>query len=389
MELEYGQLAAWLSCACFIAAAVGCFYALAVAWLACRLRGEPTESTCACPPVTILKPLRGGEPELYANLLSFCVQDYPAPVQIVFGVHDASDPAVAVVHRLMDQFPELDLELVVDPRRYGANSKISNLINMSDRTRHDILVVSDSDIRVEADYLRRVVPPLTQSGVGVVTCLYRGASTSGPWAQLSAQAIDHHFLPSVLLAVELDLAHPCLGSTIALRTDTLSRMGGFEAFGEQLADDYALGEAVRRFGLEIVIAPCVVTHYCTEATIGDLMRHEWRWARTIRLLAPIGFLGSSLTHALPFALLGAAIDGFAPAGLVMIASALASRLILQIHMDEALGVEEDRAWWGPVRDLLSFVIFVTSFFGNDVTWRGQRFSVRADGTLVYIADSAR
>jgi len=384
VDINYQQAAAWLSFLCFLAAGIGCFYALVAAWLSRRLAAPSEGPEGACPAVTILKPLHGAEPGLLANLASFCVQDYPAAVHIVFGVQDPADPAIAVVRRLTEQFPDLDIELVIDPRGHGANRKISNLINMAARIRHDVVLLSDSDIRVENDYLRRVVPALGEPGVGMVTCLYAGASTASRWSQLAAQMINHHFLPGVLFGLEFGLTSPCFGSTIALRASTLAEIGGFEAFVEQLADDYAMGEAVREAGLEVVMSSYLVTHVCSERSAADLVRHELRWARTVRLLDPAGYAGSSITHTVPFAVLGGLLGGFAPAGLVMIASALACRLILQMHIDEALGVRDNRFWWGPVRDMLSFAIFAASFFGNAVTWRGQRYSVRNDGTLVYV-----
>ncbi|HXW31085.1 MAG TPA: bacteriohopanetetrol glucosamine biosynthesis glycosyltransferase HpnI [Xanthobacteraceae bacterium] len=386
MEFPYQQAAAWLSFVCFLAAAFGCFYALVIAWLARRLAPAAEITDGPYPPVTLLKPLHGAEPGLEDNLLSFCVQDYPGPVQIVFGVQDPADPAIAVVRRLVDRFPDLDIELVVDTRRHGANRKISNLVNMASHIRHRVIVLSDSDIRVGTDYLRHVVPALEEPGVGLATCLYRGGWTASPWSRLAAQTIDYHFLPSVLFGLEFGLARPCFGSTMALRCSTLDQIGGFEAFVDQLADDYAMGECVRELGLRVVMPPYLVTHMCSERSAPDLVGHEVRWARTIRLLDPAGFAGSAVTHALPFGLLGAAFGGFAPAGLVMIASALACRLILQMHIDDVLKVRDSRFWWGPMRDLLSFAIFAASFFGKAVTWRGKRYNVRADGTLVYMGE---
>lgn len=382
-NVNYAEAAAWLSFLCFVVAGLGCFYALGVAWLSRRLAVPVQAFEQVFPAVTILKPLHGAEPGLHANLASFCLQHYPGPVHIVFGVEDPADPAVAVVRRLMEEFPSVDMELVVDGRRHGANRKVSNLVNMAGRIKHEIVLLSDSDIRVGNEYLRRVVAALADSDVGIVTCPYWGDSTQSAWAHLAALTINHHFLPSVLFGLQLGLARPCFGSTMAFSRNTLTRIGGFEAFVEQLADDYAMGEAVREAGLRVVMSSHLVTHICAEHSGVELIRHELRWARTIRLLDPVGFVGSGVTHALPFALLGALLGGVSPPGLVMVASALACRLILQMHMDEALGVRDNRFWWGPVRDLLSFAIFIASFFGNAVTWRGRRYSVRQDGTLVY------
>ena len=381
-QYAYQHWAGWVSLGCDLGAGLGCFFAIGAAWLAGRLApGQPSRAPPGTAGVTILKPLHGAEPGLYANLASFCIQDYPGPVQIIFGVEDGLDPAVPIVRRLIEVFPELELKLVIDGRRRGANRKISNLINMVFQISHELIVLSDSDIQVGPDYLATVLGRL-KGRVGLVTCPYRGAPTDSPWAQLEAQMINHHFLPNVLVGVRLGLARPCFGSTIALRASTLAAIGGFEAFVDQLADDYAMGEAVRNAGLEVAMCPQIVTHLCTEADMRELIRHELRWARTIRLVDPIGFAGAAITHPLPLAVLGALFSSFGAASLVMIASALASRLILQMYVDDALGIRDTRFWWGPVRDMLSFAIFVASFFGNDVTWRGQRYNVREDGSLV-------
>src|SRR5215467_1210745 len=182
------------------------------------------------PALTLLKPLYGAEPGLEDNLISFCNQEYSAPVQFVVGIENNADPAGAVVERLKELFPGRDIELVIDSRPHGANPKISNLINMSRRVSHQVVVVSDSDIRVEPHYLRSVVSALGAPNVGAVTCLYYGFSLSGLWSRLSAAAINEHFLPSALVGLRLGIARPCTGATIAIRTDTLRMIGGFEAF---------------------------------------------------------------------------------------------------------------------------------------------------------------
>jgi ceramide glucosyltransferase len=370
---------------CYAAAALGCLYALAAAWLArgfVRPMAVPAEN---CPAVTILKPLHGTEPGLYENLAGFCVQDYPAPVQIVFGVDDPADPAVDVVRSLIAGFPRRDLDLVINPRRHGTNRKVSNLINMVSLARHEVLVISDSDIVVDRDYLKNIAASLDQPGVGLVTCLYRGAGAIGLWARLAAAAIDYHFLPSVLVGLRLGLAAPCFGSTMALRTKTLAKIGGLKSVANQLADDYAIGALVRRQGLTVAIPHMTVGHICMQRSARDLFRHELRWARTIRFVDPLGFVGSAITHAFPLALLGMVLGGVTPAcGIVIVA--LFCRFILQMQLDRAFHLRDELFWMGPFRDVLSFAVFIASFFGRDVEWRGHRYDVRADNTLVYAGE---
>lgn len=377
-----GELTALLCCA---ASVLGCVYALFAAWTARGFARQKIITAENYAAVSILKPLHGVEPNLYANLAGFCVQDYPAPVQIVCGVNDPADPAIAIVRKLIAAFPGCDLKLVIDGRRHGANRKVSNLINMLAAARHDVLVISDSDIVVEADYLKNVTAALEQRGVGLVTCLYRGAGARGVWARLAAAAIDYHFLPGVLVGLKLGLAEPCFGSTIAIRRKTLAVIGGFEAVAEQLADDYALGALVRRAGLSVAIPPLVVAHDCTQKSARDLFRQELRWARTIRAVDPLGFAGSVITHAVPLALLGMVLGGLARAAMIL-GAALVCRFVLQVELDRAFRLRGDVYWLAPLRDILSFVVFVASFLGRGVEWRGHRYGVQADSTLAYYGE---
>jgi len=377
---------AWASLACYAVAALGSCYALFAAAATRRFAGATDAAAAHLPAVTILKPLHGAEPGLYLRLAGFCRQDYPSPVQIVFGVADATDPAIAVVRRLIGDFPDCDLTLAIDARRHGANAKVSNLINMLGSARHDILALSDSDIAVNPDYLRHVVGSLERPGVGLVTCLYRGTAGSGLWSHLSAMAIDYHFLPNVLVGLQFGLATPCFGSTIALRRTTLDAVGGFEAIADRLADDYALGALVRGAGLAVAIPRYAVTHVCAERTAGELVRHELRWARTIRSLDPLGFAGLAVTHAVPLALLGLLFGGLTPAALIVVV-ALTCRFALAAELDSAFALGGARLWLLPLRDLISFAIFLASYFGRDIEWRGARYGVQADKTLAYYGEA--
>ena len=374
-------------------AVVGSLYALAAALLSRRFLARPACPASRFPGVTILKPLLGAEPGLYDNLASFCRQAYPGPVQVVFGVKDARDPAAAVARRLIADHPGADLELVTDGRTHGANGKISNLINMAGSIRHDVLALADSDIQVGPDYLGHLVGALEQPGVGMVTCLYRGIPAPGLWSRLAALGVNHHFLPSVMVGLGVGRAKPCFGATMALRRETLAEIGGFQAFANHLADDHAMGEAVRRTGARVAIPSVMVDHICRAHSAGELLGHELRWARTVRLLDPAGFLGSAITHPLPFALVALALLPNGPWGQGALGLALLSRLALQTQVNRAISgagsASTPGAWLlGPLRDLLSFAVFVASHFTNAISWRGQRFRVRRDGTLIPAKDMA-
>jgi ceramide glucosyltransferase len=385
--------AAYASAVCYLAALAGSAYALFAIWAARSFARRPRPMWLAnSPPVTILKPLHGAEPDLYTNLASFCRQDYSAPVQVVFGLADPADPAAAVVRRLIADFPDRDLELVINARRHGANAKVSNLINMQPAARHETILIADSDIVVPPDYLTNVAANLGEPGVGLVTCLYRGVGATGIWSRLAAVGIDYDFLPNVLVGLKLGLATPCFGSTIALTTTTLTKLGGLQSVVDQLADDYALGMAARRAGLHVAIAPFIVTHVCAEQSLRELLLHDIRSARTIRAVDPFGFAGLAITHAVPLALIGLLLGGLTPAALV-VAAALACRFALQaeLHRRFELGngwnISQGRFWLGPIRDVLSFVVFVASFCGRGVEWRGRRYGVRADNTLAHYGEA--
>jgi ceramide glucosyltransferase len=372
----------WLIIACVAITMAGCAYALGAAVMIRRFGTDTAAVALVFPGVTILKPLRGAEPGLYDNLASFCNQNYPGPVQILFGVQDPADAAIAAVNRLVADLPGRDLELVKHSRAWGPNPKVANLVGMQERIRHDIVIIADSDIAVAEDYLSRTVAALYLPNVGLVTCLYRGTARAGPWARLASMAIDYHFLPDVVVGLSLGLARPCFGSTVALRRETLRVIGGFEAFLGYLADDYAMGEAVRATGMRVAIPSFVVAHSCSEQSAGELLRHELRWARTVRAISPLGYAGWVVTHPLPFALLAAWLTGFGAFGWGLVAASIACRLVLQVQVDHTLQVRLNRWWLGPVRDLLLFIVYVASFFVGVVTWRGDRYKVRADGTLI-------
>lgn len=383
------DLFAW---ALLAGSALGCLYL----WYACHAvrgfcrRAAPPLPAGAAPLVSILKPLHGEDAALAENLRSFCRQDYPV-FQLVFGVADANDPAVAVVKALMAEFPSRDMALVVDSRRRGANFKVANLGNMLPAARHPILVIADSDMRVAPAYLAEVVAPLLDGGAapaaGLVTCLYRGVSGGGLWSDLAALHINHGFLPQAVVAERLGLGAGCFGATMALTRATLDAVGGFESLIDTLADDHELGQAVRRSGRAVVLSPRLVDNIVAEPGFAALYRHELRWARTIRLAAPAGFAGSVITHPAPLALIATALGVLPLAAPAMLAVALLSRWLAARRIDRALGLAPRPLWLLPLRDLLSFTVFLASFLGRNVAWRDHHFRVGASGRMTVDGES--
>lgn len=364
---------------CLAGAFVGCILTLFESGCVLAFRNRAPGDRPA-PPVTILKPLHGAEPDLAARLAAFCRQDYAGAVQVLCGTQDRASPAVAVVQAAKRDCPDGTLELNVDPRIHGSNRKVSNLINMLPRARHAILVLSDADIVVGPRYLRAVTALLAAPRVGAVTCLYHGVAAEGLWSRLSALAINSHFLPQAVMAVSLGLAKPCCGATIALRRSTLDRLGGFGAFADVLADDYAIGVAVRAAGDEVVTAPFVVGHRCFEASLRQLLQQQIRVARTIKSIDPVGYAGTIVTHPLPLALLGMLSPSVAAALLVL--AALAARLALIRCVERRFGLPRQSYWLVPLQDTLAFAVYVASFFGATVHWRGSDYRVATDGNLM-------
>ena len=372
----------WLHLLGVFTAALGLFgaaYALIAAAAAARALGTPAPAPLRLPSVTLLKPLHSDEPWLAQNLESFFVQDYPGAVQIVFGVQNAADPAIETVRALQAKHPDLDMELVIDARLFGANRKISNLINMFPRARHDVLILSDSDIAVPRHWLKTVIGTLQQPGVGAVTCLYIGKPLDNLWSKLAAMGISYQFLPNVVVGTQASLAAPCFGSTIAFTRKTLEEIGGFHAFSGFLADDYEIGRAVRERGYTLALPHIVVDHICSERSLGELIRHELRWNRTIRSINLSGHIGSGAIHALPLAFIAAVMLGFGPISLSVLAAAFVARAALKLRIDNLVGTKAGPLWLLPLRDTISFVVFLGSLFGSSIHWRGERFDMHASG----------
>ena len=364
-----------------VLALVGALFAVAAGAVAARLAAGPIPKLSEVPGLTLLKPLHGDEIGLEANLRSFLSQDYPGPLQMVLGVQDPQDPALAAVESARQAHPNADIAVVVDPRRHGANGKVSNLINMIPHASQPVLVLSDADIAVPPGYLSRLAAALAEPGVGAVTCYYRGAARGGAASVLAAMGVSYGFMPGVVLGAALGLAKPCMGSTIALRRTVLDEIGGFEALKDVLMDDYDLGRAVRARGYRVALPGFLVDHGCSEASFGEVVAHEMRWAVTVRMIDPAGHIGSAVTHAVPLALIAALLTGGAAYAWAALLAALAARLWLKWRIDRAAGASSGPALLMPPRDIMSFAIFCGSLFASAVYWRGERFRVSSGRTI--------
>jgi len=371
---------------CLAAAVAGCVFALCGALAVRRLALAGRQHSGIWPGVSILKPLSGATPGLYDDLASFCDQDYRGPLQVLFGVKDPTDAAVGIVKRLIAERPGRDLKLVVHGHTRGPNPKIGNLAALEPHIKNEVVVIADADISAPRNYLGETISSLAPPGVGAVTLLYRGVIRGGIWARLASMGIDYDFLPNVLIGLRLGLARPCFGSTIALRRETLAAIGGLRAFANYAADDYAIGAAVRAAGLEVAIPFLILGHTCSERSTAELLTHELRWARTIRVVSPLGYAGTVMTRPVPMALIGSALTGFGGLGMAVIAAGVVCRLILQLWTDRILQVGAKRWLLGPARDLLAFGVYVASYFVDVVKWRGRRYQVRGDGTLIALGD---
>jgi ceramide glucosyltransferase len=337
-------------------------------------------------PVTIMIPLHGADFKAYQNYVELCRQDYPE-YQIVFGVRDPGDSSIPIVHKLIEDFSDRDIALVVSDKTIGQNLKVSNLQNMLERVKHERIVIVDSDIRVSRDYLREVLAPLSDKSVGLVTCLYRAAEPPDFGAKLEAVGITSEFAAGVLMAWMLEGVKFALGSTMATTRTRLEAIGGFHALADYLADDFMLGNLIEKDGHEVRLSNHIVETAMQPVGFAGMMRHQIRWARSTRISRPMGYLGLILTYGTALALLNVVVARASVFSLSLLAATLAIRLtmgwLIGVHW---LGdnVLKKYFWLVPVRDVLSFSIWCSSWVGNKVEWRGRWFKVQHDGKMVQI-----
>lgn len=350
-----------------------------------RAGGDP-EFT---PPVTILKPVKGLDFEAYENLRSFCEQDYPE-FELLVGVADSTDPVIPVVERVRRDFPGLSIRLVIAPTMH-VNRKASLLHALASQARYDVLVASDSDMRVTPDYLRRVVAPFADQGVGAVTCAYRGGSPATLTARLEALHMGVTFLPSVTVARRFLNMHFALGATIALRKNALDRIGGFEAVADYLADDYQLGMRIANLGLRVQLSDYIVTCVLGKTTFQEQWDREVRWARCNRVSRPWEYPGLVLTFSTPLAVLLFVAAPLNPVTWFVLAISLLLRWLVAWSVTDSIDNRVLRRWliWLPVRDMLSALVWCAGAMGRRLVWRGEEYTVSREGRLMPVKPQTR
>ena|SRR5579863_261395 len=340
------------------------------------------------PPVTILKPLKGVDPEIYEGFRSHCLQDYPE-YEIIFGVSDPADPAIASVEQLRQEFPDRSIRLQVCPNILGTNVKVSNLEQMLQLARYDHLIVNDSDIRVERDYLRRVIAPLADEQAGMVTCLYRGVPAPTLGSQLEALGISADFSAGVLVAQQIEGGVRFgLGSTLAFRRKDLERIGGFHPIIDFLADDYELGRRIADLGLNVILSDVVVETHVPAYDVRGFLDHQLRWARGLRDVRRGGYIGVAATFGFLWGLLNVIAAHAAPWSWAVLVAVFLLRVAVAVTVGKSVLQDArvfEQIWLLPLRDLLAVFVWIASFTGHTVVWRGETFALK-DGRLTRISE---
>src|SRR6476646_6053286 len=352
------------------------FYLLCLFSARTFLRARKSDSTVFSPGVSILKPLRGVDPEMYESFRSHCALDYPE-YEIIFGVNDRDDPAVEAVQRLMAEFPRQRIQMVVCPQPLGNNRKVSNLVQMLALARYDHILIKDSEIHVKPDYLRRVMLPCARPEVGMVTCPYRGIAADTLGSKLESIGISTEFIAGVLVARQIEHGiHFALGSTLAMSRAALEAIGGLRPLVDYLADDFELGYRIAKAGYEVVLADIVVETHLPAYSFRGFFQHQMRWARSTRDSRRMGYIGLLLTFGLPWAIFAVLLAPFSWWSWATLAAAAALRAAVALKV--GIGIVHDRAvsrrlWLVPLRDLVAFGVWFASFADHTVHWRGEVF----------------
>lgn len=365
---------------CALLALAGTAYFALSMWAASGFQREMKDKTRPrfAPPVSILRSLKGLDPHMYLAFRSHCLLDY-GEYEVLFGVSDANEPALALVQKLQEEFPLLQLRVVQCPLVLGMNGKVSNLAQMLPQAKYEYIVINDSDILVSRDYLQRVVAPLVSPKVGMVTTLYRGLAGKTLGSRLEALGLNTDFAGGVLVARALEGIRFGLGATIATTKTVLREIGGLEPLVDYLGDDYELGARTAGAGYQVELADLVVETALPDYTFGDFWVHQLRWARNVRDRRPMQYIGLIVTFALAWAVFAVIAAPFARWTSAVLVLTTAVRFSAAVRLGR--GVLGDprliRALWLlPMRDFIALAVWLVSFAGQEVEWRGERFRLR-------------
>ncbi|MFQ5965313.1 MAG: bacteriohopanetetrol glucosamine biosynthesis glycosyltransferase HpnI [Candidatus Scalinduaceae bacterium] len=344
------------------------------------------------PPVSILKPINGIEDGIHENFISYCKQDYPA-YQIIFGTSDYKDPAIDVAKKIINEFPQKDIELVINNDSIGTNPKISNLNNMYKKAKHDIIVISDSDTKVDSDYLKKVISPLNNQDIGLVTCVYRQNIINNPTSMMESLSINHDFFPSVMVAQKLEKLSYAFGATIATKRVILDNIGGLKDFADYLAEDFHLGKKISEAGYKICLSNYIVDVIPEKRKFVNFFKHQLRWAKTIRTCRPAGYFFASfckygIVPSLVFLFVNVFSSTEKSSTLILPAILFMSFLSVRIITAYIISLRHTKdqrlilhLLLLPLIDILNFIIWCTSFWGNKISWRGDKFLLKKNGKI--------
>ena len=346
------------------------------AWDFFRRRGKVTEGFV--PPISILKPMQGADRGAYDSLASFCRQDYP-DYEILFAVDDERDAAIPIIEKLIRDFPRAPIRLILGTGIQGLNNKVTKLCDLAREARHELLVASDADIRVEPDYLRRVAAPFRDPRVGAVTCLYRGMTERNLWSELEDLNLTSDLLASMLVARKLEGMTFTLGATMAVTRSRLAEIGGFEGLVDCAADDHDLGSRLVARGYRVELAPCVVETLCASSTAREYILHHLRWGVVTRHCRPWGYAVLLFTRGLPWSIAAAVAAPSRVVAMAYLVTYLVTRLTMAFTTG-AYGLKDPllpRKWWLiPLHDAIWLLIWMATLFVNRVSWRDTELHVR-------------
>ena len=358
--------------ALLLGAAVYSILSMLAAWRYLAARPAELRATEA---ISILKPLSGLDSGLEANLRTFFEQDYPK-FEILFAVRNADDPAVAVIEKLQREYAQVESRLILTGEPPYPNAKVFSLDRMLRQAAHELVVMSDSDIRVKPDMLRVIAAEFQDPRLGIATCPYRAVPQNGAWSRLEATGMNTEFLAGVLVARMIEGMHFAIGPTIAARRTALAAIGGFNRLKDYLAEDFVMGKLASEAGFGVILSSCVIEHHIGGGDWRDVAAHRLRWVRSTRRSRPLGYVGQLFTMTLPLALLlCAARPEWWPAATAAVALRLAAALVVSRTVAHA------RIHWLllPVEDVVAFLFWISGFFGSTIEWRGRRYRVHADG----------